>query len=210
MNTKLQLNSWLSIWVKPRQTIQELVHYNVNYRFIVFCAIFGFQYMLQVAQFLSLGKNIHLLFILLMALIFSVPIGYVMFNISSFFIFSVGKLIKGKGTFKQIRAASYWTSVPNVITIFIWVILMMIHGDNLFIVGYEQDMKGLAANISAVASVLQIALGVWMLVIFLHALGEVQKCSAWMALLNLFLSGLAIFIITFILGWGITAIVHMT
>lgn len=209
MKAKLGFNPWLSIWVKPRKTIQTLINYDVNYRFIFLCMIFGFQYMLQIAQFLSLGRNIHLLIILLIALIFSIPIGYIMFNISSAFTFWVGKLIKGKGTFKQIRAASYWTSVPNIITILIWVILMMVHREHLFIAGYEKDVVGTAVNVNAIASVMQIILGAWMLVIFLHALGEVQKFSAWMALLNLFLSGLAIFVVTFVLGWAISAITHM-
>ena len=46
--------------------------------------------------------------------------------------------------------------------------------------------------------------------IFLHALGEMQKFSAWMALLNVFLSGLAIFIVMFIIGWGISALTCMS
>jgi len=210
MKTELGLNPWLSIWVKPRQTMRALMDYNVNYRFIALCAIFGFQYMLQVTQFLSLGRDINLFVILLIALLLCIPVGYILFNISSAFLFWVGKLIKGKGTFKQIRAASYWTSVPNVVTILIWIVLMVLHGGNLFIAGYERDMAGAAIGVNVGASILQTALGIWMLVIFLHALGEVQKFSAWMALLNLFLSGLAIFIVMFIIGWGISALTHMS
>lgn len=210
MKTKLGLNPWLSIWVKPRQTMRALIDYDVNYRLIVLCAIFGFQYMLQVAQFLSLGRDLNLFVILLIALILCIPVGYILFNITSAFTFWVGKLIKGKASFKQVRAASCWTSVPTIGTILIWVALMFAHGGNLFIAGYEQQaMTNGAIGLNIGASILNIALGIWMLVIYLHALGEVQKFSAWMALLNLFLSGLALFIVLFVIGWGISAVTHM-
>jgi len=209
MKTELGLNPWLSIWVKPRQTMRALVEYNVNFRLFVLCAIFGFQYLLQVAQFLSLGRTMNLGVILLIALVLCIPVGYIVFNVSSAFLLWTGKLIKGKGTFKQVRAASYWTTVPNIVTILIWIILMVTHGSNLFIAGYETNMAGTAIGINLGTSVLQVIVAVWVLVIFLHALGEVQKFSAWMALLNLFLSGLAIFVIMFIIGWGISALTCM-
>jgi len=46
--------------------------------------------------------------------------------------------------------------------------------------------------------------------IYLKSLGEVQGFSAWMALLNAFLAGLAIFIVIFLLSWGVSAVTHLT
>lgn len=210
MKTELGLNPWLSIWVKPRRTIRALIETNVSYRFIALCAIYGFQYMLQVAQFLSLGRNFSLIFILLIALVLCIPVGYILFNISSAFLFWVGKLIKGKGTFKQVRAASYWSSVPNVVSLVIWVVLMVAHGSGMFVAGYETELTQTGLGVNMGASILQLILGVWMIVIFLHALGEVQGFSAWMALLNAFLSGLAMVIVVFAITWGISAVTHLS
>lgn len=210
MTQELGLNPWLSIWVKPRKTIRALIDYNVNYRFIILCVIYGFQYMLQAAQFISMGSDSSLWLILLLSIILAIPVGYIAFTFGSFALFLLGKLIKGKGTFKQVRAATYWSSVPMVITIAIWIVLMVVHGNSLFVAGYERGLTGTGITINIVAALIQVIIGVWGLVIFLHALGEVQGFSAWMALLNTFLAGLAGFILLFLISWGVSAVTHMT
>lgn len=209
MTKELGLNPWLSIWVKPRKTIRALVDYDVNHRLVVLCAIYGFQYMLQVAQFFSMGSATSLWFTLLVAIVLAIPVGYIGFNIGAFFLHLLGKLIKGKGTFKQVRAATYWSSVPMVVTIVIWIVLMVAHGNNLFVAGYERGLTGTALTVNIVAAFIQCALAVWNIIIFLHALGEVQGFSAWMALLNTFLAALTLFILLFLVGWGVSALTHV-
>ncbi len=210
MKEKLGLNPWLSMWVSPRKTIRALTQYDTNHCFVVLCAIYGFQYMLQAIQFLSFGYSTSLFLIIICAAILSIPTGYIIFNVMSAFCFWIGKLIKGKGSFKQIRAATYWSSVPMVITCLIWIILMIFNGNDLFIAGYEKRLVGTAAMVTMIAGIGQLVIGIWGLVIFLHALGEVQGFSAWMALLNTFLAGLAVFILLFLVGWGVSTLIHVT
>ncbi|MCB1106847.1 MAG: YIP1 family protein [Chlamydiia bacterium] len=210
MKEKLGINPWLGMWVHPRKTIRALVEYNPNFRLIILCAIYGFQYMLQASQFLALGQTSSLLVIVLAAAILSIPVGYVIFNVMSFFYLLLGRLIKGKGTFKQIRAATYWSSVPLVVSVIVWIFLMVTHGNSLFVPGYEKHLAGVALTVNVVAGIVQIVIGIWGLIIFLHALGEVQGFSAWMALLNVFLAGLAVFILLFLASWGFSALTHVT
>lgn len=210
MKEKLGLNPWLSIWVSPRKTIRALVAYDVNFRLILLCAIYGFQYMLQASQFLALGQHSSLLLIVIIAAVLSIPVGYILFNVMSFFYYFLGKLIKGKGSFKEVRAATYWSSVPIVVSIVVWIVLMAVYGNNLFVPGYEKQMTTAMLSVNMTAGIAQIVLGVWGFIIFLHALGEVQGFSAWMALLNAFLAGLAVFILIFLISWGVSALTHVT
>lgn len=210
MKEKLGLNPWLSIWVKPRKTVRALVEYDVNFRFIVMCAIYGFLYMLQTSQFLALGQSSSLLVIIILSAVLAIPAGYIVFNISSFFAFLLGKLIKGKGSFKQIRAATYWSTVPMVVTLLFWIFCIVINGNSLFVPGYEKSLVGSASIINLVIGIAQFVLAIWGLIIYLHALGEVQGFSAWMALLNAFLAGLSIFILLFLVSWGVSALTHVT
>lgn len=210
MKEKLGLNPWLSIWVKPRKTIRALVEFNVNYRFIIMCALYGFYNMLQFSQVFALGQTTALWMILLFAVILAIPAGYIAFNFSSFLTFLLGKLIKGKGSFKQVRAATYWASVPMIVTLVFWIFMMIAHGNTIFVPGFETHLVGTAATISMVIGFAQVGLSIWGLVIFLHALGEVQGFSAWMALLNLFLAGLTIAILLFLVSWGLSALTHVT
>ncbi|MCB1116697.1 MAG: YIP1 family protein [Chlamydiia bacterium] len=208
MKEKLGLNPWLSMWIHPRKTIRAILEYNKNFRIILLSAFYGFQYLLQSVQYFSLGQSTSLPLILLFCVIFAIPAGYIMFNVMSAFYFWIGKLIKGKGSFKEVRAATVWSSVPMVISCLIWIILMIFHGNNLFVAGYETHLVGGAALLSMVFGVVQLAIGIWGLIIFLHALGEVQGFSAWMALLNAVLAGIAIFILLFLIGWGGSALMR--
>ncbi len=210
MNKELGINPWLSIWVRPRQTIRALIQHNPNYRFATLCAFYGFQYLLQASQFLALGRASSLLVILVLAAILAIPVGYLLFNVASFFYLMLGKLIKGKGSFRHIRTATYWASVPTAVSLVIWAVLILAYGNSLFVPGYEKHLVGVAATINIIAGIGQLILGVWGFIIFLHALGEVQGFSAWMALLNVFLAALTVSILLFLVGWGISALTHVT
>lgn len=209
MKEKLGFNPWLNIWIHPRKTIRAIVEYNKNYRIVLLSAIYGFQYMLQSVQYFSLGQGTSLALILLFAVIFAIPAGYITFNVMSFFYYWLGKLIKGKGSFKEVRAATVWSSVPMVVTCLIWIILMIFHGNNLFVAGYETQLTGGAAALTMTLGFVQLAIGIWGLIIFLHALGEVQGFSAWMALLNAVLAGIVVFILLFLVGWGVSALIRV-
>lgn len=97
-----------------------------------------------------------------------------------------------------------------VVTCALWIVLMVFNGNDLFVVGYEKRLVGTAAMVTMIAGFGQIILGVWGLVIFLHALGQVQGFSAWMALLNTFLAALAVSILLFLAIWGVSALIHVT
>jgi hypothetical protein len=210
MKKELSINPWLSVWIKPRETIRALVRYNLTHRFLLLSAIYGFQYVIQASQYLSLGRDYSLFFILFISLILAVPVGYIMFNITSFFILWIGKLLKGKGSFKEVRAATYWSSVPIIATLILWGILMVTHGNSLFVAGYEKGVTEAGAIINVIVAILQIILGVWMIVIFLQMLGEVQGFSAWKALLNVIMAGISMFVVAFLISWGVSAIIQIS
>ncbi|MCB1109937.1 MAG: YIP1 family protein [Chlamydiia bacterium] len=210
MKEKIGLNPWLSIWVSPRKTMRAITQDDVNYRFIVLCALYGFYNMLQSFQSIAMGQTTSLLVILIAAVVLAIPAGYIIFNFSSFFTFMLGKLIKGKASFKQVRAATSWASVPSIVMIVFWIYYIVAYGNGAFVPGYETKLVGMAATIMMVFGFAQLALGIWGLVIYLHALGEVQGFSAWMALLNLFLALLTIAVLFFLIGWGVSALIHAT
>ncbi|MBI3211270.1 MAG: YIP1 family protein [Simkania negevensis] len=206
MEEKLQINPWFKIWTAPRKTIRSIIAYDKNHRFIVLSALYGFQYLLGAAQFLSIGTHSSLLFILLLSAVLAIPIGYFLFNLMSLFLFYLGKLIKGEGGFKEIRAAMAWSSVPHIFTIFIWLVLCFSYGQSLFVIGYEKELVGVGVLINLGAILLHLIFGIWELVIFVLALGEVQKFSVWMALLNSLLAWLGIGLCLFFVIWGVSAI----
>ena len=210
MNAKLGFNPFLKIWVKPRQTIRALVEYNLNYRFFSLCAVYGFLFLLKMC--FNLGIPFFKAFI--SSLILSIPFGYIYFNLSSAFIFWIGKLIKGKASFKEIRAAIYWTSIPSALVYLLWIVLIILRGQDFFISKNANELLQISTIIEGAVSLVLVALSIWALLVFLHALGEVQGFSAWLALLNAFLGGLvlsvSIFIVVFIVAWGVGVLTRLS
>ena len=188
------LNPWLTIWVKPRQTIRSIVNYNVSYRFLAVCFILGFLQILLFSIFTPPNRLLILPILFILAPFFE----YLRFTISAALLFWGGKLLKGKGSFKQIRAAVYWTSVPEIAVSGVSILLGVVN------VLFGELVKP-AVMVGLIWSFL--IFWIWIVVIFICALGEVQKFSTWMAILNIILATLfwfALIIITsFLFGTAI-------
>lgn len=185
MGKKLTINPWVKMWVDPRETIRAIVNYNPHFRFGVLSVIYGLPAMFHMAQNLSLGTQFPISVILIGALAFAFIFGMIGISVASALLFWTGKWLGGQASFLELRAAVSWANVTNLVPIFLWVILTIIYGSNIFI---GQFMQNLIAQ-QDLATVfpfffIQMVVAVWSLVILFKAIGEVQGFSAWKALLN--------------------------
>ncbi len=208
--TKMQqsFNPWLKICTQPRRTIRLLARHNVNYRLIAVCAVLAFRkiffflnstfsLVLRDPSRFQLFVFISALSVKYFALIFPLSIffEYLYFNLFAASVFFFGKLIKGAGNFKEIRAAIYWTSVPNIGNTFAWIGISLMFFSNVLVrILFNTDILPILAFIYLFV---QIFFGVWAFIIRVQAISEVQKFSVWMALLNLLLFFLAVLVIAF-------------
>lgn len=190
---------WISILTHPRQTIQKIISYNPNYLLLMLSFIYGFPWILNLAQTASLGRTYPQMQIIIAGLLLAIPIGYIAFSFFSFLYLWLGKLIQGRGTFLTIRSAVAWSNIPNAISIAIWIVFMMLFRNSLF-----NDATANApgfSNYAMVAFIIQLICSIWAFWILLHTLSYVQKFSLWKALLNIVLVFLACFILTFALSF---------
>ena len=194
------LHPWLNIWFWPRKAIRSVIATDVTYQIVVIFAMYGFQFLLQIFQYLSCGVQTSLSSIVLVAVILSLPVGYLILNGWSLFYFWTGKLIGGRATFKEVRFATCWSSVPLACTCLIWCVLMAVDGNALFVVGHARQSVGVATWCSVI-------FGVWQLVLLLSTLKEVQRLSIGLALVNFLLAKLAIFIVLFFGAWVVASMI---
>ena len=188
MKEHLSTNPWLQIWVHPRQTMQEILNYDVKYRFVLLSGIYGFPLVLSFAQSLSLGRSMSLSIIFLISLVLAVFIGMLGITISSAILYWIGKWIGGQGSYLEVRSAVAWSNVPNAIQIVLWLVLLAGFGNKVF----DQDFTNtpfVGGDLGFVVCLFlaQAALGIWSFVILLHTLGAAQQFSAWKSLLNIFI-----------------------
>ena len=195
-----KLTLWLRIWTKPRETIREIIEKDPNHRFYVLSAIYGFPLLLNFAQSFSLGFRMPVGLIVLLAVIFATFIGMLGISVTSGLLYLAGRCIQGKGSYLQVRASVAWSNVPSVAQIVVWAFLISFFGMNAFdhdfaYLNFTQNELLLVTGLFLLQSIA----GIWSFFILLFSLAEVQKFSAWKALLNIALPVVAIGVVV----WGI-------
>lgn len=205
MAKQLNVNPWVKMWTKPRETIRAIVQRDPKFRIFWLAGIYGFPLVLHLAQSSSLSESVSLPIIVILALLLSVPIGMISFTISSALVYWVGKMLKGEGSFFGIRAAIAWSNVTNIGTIITWLFLIGAFGAQLFFRAFtEMPFRGAAAIYANCAFLTQAVLSVWSFVLLIRGLQEVQKYSVWRAIVNIVLP----FVIVSVLMW-ILMVIYM-
>ncbi len=204
MAGKLSVNPWIDIWLKPRATIRAIVNFDPKYRFILLSAIYGLPMALNFAQNASLIESIPLWAILLACLVVCPFIGALGITICSLLLTWTGRWVGGKGKYDGIRAAVTWSNVPNVVTIALWVVLVVVFGNQVFSHGFAESLfVGYQAGVVFVVFLVESIISIWGFIILLKALGEVQGFSAWKALLNVIIPLVLVIAAIWLVGWVI-------
>ena len=210
MGNKLSINPWTGMWIRPRETIRQIVETNPGYMYPLLCFIYGFPMALQLAQSFSLGDRFHATGIVIVCLILAIVLGGVMISITAALFKWTGKWIGGEGTYQQIRSAVAWSNMPRAVNIVIWLANLAVFGSKLFRNDFlETPFVGNELAFIFFTAFIQLVVGVWAFIIMLKALGEVQGFSAWKALLNIVIPAVLIFIAMMILSLLIPTTTNM-
>lgn len=195
-------NPWLTMWVRPKATIRAIVDRNPCYGLWALSWFYGFVMLLQTAQNMSLGNSLSMVAIIILALVFAAPLGWLSFFVMGWILTWCGSWIGGKAKFPQVRAALAWSNVTSIVNVVLWALMligfgsMMFHGSFPSEIVITPEEKILAVVVFTVQSVVAI----WSIVLLLKSLGEVQGFSIWKALLNVILPFMLIFFIMWIIG----------
>ena len=195
MEDEKLLNPYINIWIRPRRTIQSQVSKKQKNGFFFLCFLVGLVFLFGFSQVLTLGFYMSFFWMLVFCFFLSVIFGYFLFSIGAFFIFVTGKLLNGKGRYKEIRLAVAWSNFPIIISFFIWIVLVFLYKQNVFI-----DFPGpliLSENevifiFSLMA--LQLIVYIWIIILLIQTISQVQDFSTIKSILNIilasFLSGI--------------------
>ncbi len=202
MAEKVPVNPWIGMWIKPRETIRAILSYNKSYLLTLLYWIYGFPLILQFAQNFSLGDQMSLAYILGIALVGGFVVGFIGINLGALLFYWTGRWIGGLGSFQDVRAAVAWSSVPNIVSMAIWLTQIAMFGNKVFsLMFFNTPLVGIELTVTYFCSIISIVVMIWGIVILLKAIGEAQQFSAWKALLNVFLPFIVVFIGLKLLVW---------
>ncbi len=189
------LNPWLSMWTKPRATIQQIVDTDPERLVLVLAAIAGFSQTLDQNARMSGGDALGWPIIFLILAIAGPISGLIGLYIGSVLIRWTGNWMSGNASSQNIRAAMAWSSVPIIWALILWIPGLVLFGQELFTT--ETPIIDATPSLTFIFvgfGVIELTVGIWVFVVFLKCLGQVQGFSAWKALGNVFLAGLVIII----------------
>ncbi|MBN2478643.1 MAG: YIP1 family protein [Parachlamydiales bacterium] len=204
MPEKLGINPWITIWFSPKKTIRQIVDYKKNYKIWLLSFIYGFVSLISLSQTLSLGSALNVIIIFIISLILAPIWGYIVFSFASFFMYFTGRWIKGSATYHDVRAAISWSNVPMIVNFALWVLLFVIFGPMIFknFPG-EYALSNTQIALLFVILLLQLIVSIWILVLFVNCLAEVQRFSVAKAILNIVVA-----IIIFVALFFVASIVY--
>ena len=189
------LNPWFSMWLHPRRTIRQIVETTPDRLVLLLATVGGIVEALINASSDSKGENMSLQAILLTALIGGPLMGVIGLWLGGALLRWTGGWIGGQADSRRIRATLAWANVPLVWSLLLWIPALLLFGAELF--ATATPILDASTMLSGLYMVFSFGIGIvsiWAFVVFLHALGEVQGFSAWKALGNSILAGLAVLV----------------
>lgn len=199
----LNMNPWLKIWTSPKETIQAIISRDPKYRFSVLCFIYGFVWCLSMAQTLMLGSYYNSVAIMILSALLAVPMGFILMSITTAFFWVAGKLFRGASHFYHIRAAVAWANVPNIVTLVTWLMLVAVYGSDIFVSPNPEMTQGF--NFADLAMLIQVAAGIWGLVIIIGGVAQAQRFSNWRSFGSLIIVSCLWLALTFVLMYALIA-----
>jgi hypothetical protein len=204
------LNPWLSMWMQPRATIQQIVDSNPERLVLVLAAIAGISRVLNRASLKSLGDIIEWPLIFLIAAILGPVAGIIGLYIGGALIHWTGKWIGGKGSPENIRAAIAWSSIPVIWALLLWIPEFALFGEELFTTKMPTILASPSLTLLLFGfGIIELVIGIWTIVVSLKCIGQVQGFSAWKALGNMALSALVILIPIILFTFGVILLIKM-
>lgn len=183
--TNQTLNPWLSIWLKPRATIRQIVETDPEHHVIALAAAAGVVQTLLSAVDQNYGDRLGLIPILLFALVLAPIVGVIALYLVAVLMRWTGRWLGGVGTLRDLRAAMAWGSTPMVMGGIGMLVALLVAGHDLFSTAQPWLTRHPTLMlISGVGLMVQGFAAMWGFFTGLKCVAEVQGFSAWKALGN--------------------------
>jgi len=179
-------NPWVSMWMHPRLTLQNLIDTGTEFDgFFSVVIIAGIAQKLSDTFFDTNVPSDTILKLLGFAVVGGIISSLIYLLLASYLIHLIGQYLGGKASRDNIIAAVGWSEMPLACSMLIWILYIPLFASGV-IGGEVQDQSISSASfaITTIILLIQVTLTLWSVVILLSAIGQVQRFSIGMTLLN--------------------------
>lgn len=190
-----KLNPFTSVWLHPKQTAAYMMeHKSMGYAILLFALGFiGALFSGLIDSEIYPGMAVWL--ISLLAIIVFPIIGIIIAFIHTGILLLFGKLFKGTATYQGMFKSLSLTSIPSVVLIPFYLIWLFTSPESLM----NPDYAGTMPIIFWPTILLTIAMSIWGFVIMIAVVAEAHQFSNWRAFFTVFIPGVILFILFFVL-----------
>ncbi|SCY54638.1 YIP1 family protein [Alkaliphilus peptidifermentans] len=177
-------SAWLNIWIKPKETVRAVINRNKN-RGIIFLVFFGsYATVLRIVSFSDLIRILSLREIFLSVVVLGSIGALIFYYLVSVILQLTGRWIGGKATYKEIKLVNGYISITAI-----WCLVILI--PQIILVTLDKSTP-------PILTMFNILINIWIFIIYLKSLAEVQRFSAIKSLLNVSIVSLIMYITLFI------------
>lgn len=180
------INPWLQASLHPRNTIRFIVENNPKQGFVWIAWIYALQYLLFTIGYSFSGASWTPLIV---SLVLAPVLGLLWFYFYGWLLSFTGKWLGGQASMEHLRAAFAWSKIPSLINYPIWLFLVISSGSMFFLPG----------PLFTFLNLIVMAVSIWMLVLLVAMVAEVQKFSLGRAIINCFFAVLLFTVIVLVL-----------
>jgi len=189
------------IWMSPREVFKYIN--DTRYaKFTTMLLIFGgITSALNNATSRNMGDLLPLWGVLMACVIGGAVFGWLYFYVYAALMSWTGKWLKGVGNTRSLFRMMSYALIPSLVVLITFILRVVLFGNKEFQRNVDLFDNGfLTTSVYAVTAFIEIAIGVWTLVILVIGISEVQKLSIWKSILNLILPGLLLIAVLIPIG----------
>ncbi|MEX3622232.1 Yip1 family protein [Viridibacillus arvi] len=191
------LHPFFSIWLQPKKTARYILdHKGLGYA-IIFILLGGMAGVLFSAMDAE-SLDIPTWGILLICLIGGPFIGLFSSAIGAAVFLLIGKLFKGKATYKEMFKVMGLSSIPHIWLAPILLLWMAFSPETFFRMDSDYlEVKNLLVTL--ISSLVSFCVTIWAFVINVGVIAETHRFSNWRAFFTIFIPGFVVFVILLII-----------
>ena len=188
------VHPWFKIWIKPGETIREIINFDSHYLVIPIILIAGFGRALDRVMRRDMADSYDLPVVLLM-IFFVGPIGGLVFNYLGGSLFSwLGKKLGGRASPEEVRTALAWPLIPWILVLVVDLFLLAVFGFEQFSsttpkldAMRESGLTGLVLTglYGIWWAEIGVMIGFWVLALLVKCIAEAHQFSSWRSLATL-------------------------
>ncbi|QKG83107.1 hypothetical protein GXN76_00625 [Kroppenstedtia pulmonis] len=182
------LNPFRTIWIHTRETVHELIEHNRPVMMYLLILLFGLNISLERASITNLADSTSLLAIPIIVLLLTPIMGFAVWFFGGLLVYWTGSWLGGIGTFKEMRIAVAWSTIPFALKTIIWVLQVILFGREMFAeITPRIDSSPLLTILLGLITLIDLIITAWFYVILSKSIGEAHNISSIKGFLSIVL-----------------------